>query len=105
MKIGIIIETNEPEKAWNVFRFANTARKEHDVRVFLMGEAVECESIHDAKYDVAEQLRDFVRAGGELLACRTCLESRQLEEATQCPVSTMAECVEVVIWADRVVTF
>jgi hypothetical protein len=25
MKIGIIIETNEPEKAWNGVRFANTA--------------------------------------------------------------------------------
>jgi len=27
MKIGIIIETNEPEKAWNGVRFANTALK------------------------------------------------------------------------------
>lgn len=27
MKIGIIIETNDPEKAWNGVRFANTALK------------------------------------------------------------------------------
>lgn len=27
MKLGIIIETNDPEKAWNALRFANTALK------------------------------------------------------------------------------
>lgn len=27
MKIGIIIETREYEKAWNAFRFAVTAKK------------------------------------------------------------------------------
>jgi uncharacterized protein involved in oxidation of intracellular sulfur len=27
MKIGIILETKELEKAWNAFRFAVTARK------------------------------------------------------------------------------
>ena len=44
MKLGILIETAEPEKAWNGFRFAVTARKSgHDVRVFLMGEGVECD--------------------------------------------------------------
>ncbi|HRZ42746.1 MAG TPA: DsrE family protein [Bacteroidales bacterium] len=42
MKIGVIIETKEFEKAWNAFRFAITAKKQgHDVKVFLMGEAVE----------------------------------------------------------------
>lgn len=25
MKLGIILETKEPEKAWNAFRFANAA--------------------------------------------------------------------------------
>ena len=44
MKIGIILETKEYEKAWNAFRFATTAKKEgHEVKVFLMGKAVECE--------------------------------------------------------------
>lgn len=38
MKLGIILETKEPEKAWNAFRFANTAlKKEHEVKMFLMG--------------------------------------------------------------------
>jgi uncharacterized protein involved in oxidation of intracellular sulfur len=46
MKIGIILETNEPEKAWNGVRFANTALKQgHEVRLFLMSSGVEAESI------------------------------------------------------------
>ena len=46
MKLGIILETKEYEKAWNALRFATTARNRgHEVKVFLMGEAVECESL------------------------------------------------------------
>ena len=55
MKIGIILETNDPEKAWNAIRFANTAlTKQHEVRLFLMGAGVEAESITHAKYNVRE---------------------------------------------------
>jgi uncharacterized protein involved in oxidation of intracellular sulfur len=106
MKFGIILETREPEKAWNAFRFAVTSRKQgHEVKVFLMGEAVECENLSHEKYDVADQLRAFVTAGGEILACGTCLESRQLGATEVCPISTMVDCVNLVGWADRVVTF
>jgi uncharacterized protein involved in oxidation of intracellular sulfur len=106
MKLGIILETKEPEKAWNAFRFATTSRKlGHDVKVFLMGEAVECEGLHHEKFDVAEQLRKFVTDGGELLACGTCLESRQMEGSDVCPISTMLDCVKLVAWADKTVTF
>lgn len=106
MKFGIIIETKELEKAWNAFRFAVTSlKKNHDVKVFLMGEAVECEGLVHEKYNVDEQLKAFVNAGGELLACGTCLKSRQLEDESACPISTMIDCVEMVEWADKIVTF
>lgn len=46
MKFGIILQTKEYEKAWNAFRFATTAIKQgNEVKVFLMGEAVECEGL------------------------------------------------------------
>jgi uncharacterized protein involved in oxidation of intracellular sulfur len=106
MKIGIILETKEPEKAWNAFRFAVTAKKQgHEVKVFLMGEAVECEGLKHEKYNVDEQLKIFVSVGGEILACGTCLKSRQLNETDACPVSTMIDCVNLVVWADKTVTF
>lgn len=106
MRIGIIIETKEFEKAWNAFRFAVTAKKqEQEVKVFLMGEAVECEGLTHEKYNVNEQLKMFVSIGGEILACGTCLKSRQLNATDACPVSTMIDCVNMVTWADKVVTF
>jgi uncharacterized protein involved in oxidation of intracellular sulfur len=106
MKLGIILETKEYEKAWNAFRFGVTAQKVgHEVKLFLMGEAVECEGLTHEKYNVDEQLKAFLNVGGELLACGTCLKSRQLEDDTTCPISTMVDCVNMVVWADKTVTF
>ncbi|MBK6346153.1 MAG: DsrE family protein [Bacteroidales bacterium] len=106
MKIGIIIETKAFEKAWNAFRFAVTARKQgHEVKVFLMGEAVECEGLTHDKYNVDAQLKAFIDVGGEILACGTCLKSRHLNETEACPLSTMVDCVNLVVWADKMVTF
>jgi len=106
MKLGLIIETKEYEKAWNAFRFANTAKKAgHEVKVFLMGEAVECEMMIDNKYNVSEQIKLFIGCGGKLFACGTCLKSRNLIESEMCSISTMNDCVGIVEWADKVLTF
>lgn len=106
MKCGIILETKEAEKAWNAFRFGVAALKqEHQVKLFLMGEAVECENLQDTDYPVPIEIDTFIASGGELLACGTCLKSRQLDQQTACPISTMVDCVEMVEWADKVVTF
>jgi uncharacterized protein involved in oxidation of intracellular sulfur len=75
MKIGINLETKEYEKAWNALRLAVTFKKlGHEVKVFLMGEAVECEGMTHEKFNVDEQLKTFVEVGGELPACGTCLK-------------------------------
>jgi sulfur relay (sulfurtransferase) complex TusBCD TusD component (DsrE family) len=106
VKLGIIIETKEYEKAWNAMRFAVTAKKAgHEVKVFLMGEAVEIENMTHEKYDVAAQVQAFDELKGEILACGTCLRSRNMEGTEVCPISTMIDCVEMVEWADKVVTF
>lgn len=106
MKIGIILETKELEKAWNAFRFAVTSKKRgHEVKVFLMGEAVECEGLTHEKFNVDEQLKTFVSLGGEILACGTCLKSRNLSGSETCPMSTMNDCVNLVEWADKMLTF
>ena len=106
MKFGIILETKAYEKAWNAFRFASTSVKQgHEVKVFLMGEAVECEGLTHEVYNVNEQLNVFASLGGEILACGTCMKSRQLKGSEVCPVSTMIDCVNMVEWADKVITF
>ncbi len=106
MKLGIIIETKEFEKSWNAMRFAVTARNSgHEVKVFLMGEAVEIENLHHDRFDVAAQVDMFHAAGGEILACGTCLKSRHLDGSDVCPLSTMADCLSLVEWADKTLSF
>jgi uncharacterized protein involved in oxidation of intracellular sulfur len=106
MKIGIILETNEPEKAWNGVRFANTALKQgHEVKLFLMSAGVEVLDITHEKYHVQRQITDFVEAKGTLLACGTCIKSRGQGEAGTCPISTMIDCLDMVLWADKVIAF
>ena len=38
MKLGLIIDSNDPESVWNAFRFGNHAVKQHqnEVQVFLL---------------------------------------------------------------------
>jgi uncharacterized protein involved in oxidation of intracellular sulfur len=70
-----------------------------------MGEAVECEGMIHEKYNIDQQLKNFVKAGGELFACGTCLKSRQMDGTEACPLSSMTDCVNIVVWADKTVTF
>ena len=106
MKIGIIIGTNEAEVVWNAFRFGNISLKEnHEVRVFLINKGVEIEGIKDEKYNVTEQVGLFIENKGQVLACRTCLKSREKEGSKGCPISTMKDLLKLVEESDKVLTF
>ena len=105
MKLGIVINTNNAEKAWNALRLGNIALKEgRDVSVFLMGSGVEIEFIQNNQYDVRGALDIFLQLRGTLLACGTCLKSRN-QEGGACPVSTMKDLLAMIETADKVVTF
>jgi uncharacterized protein involved in oxidation of intracellular sulfur len=54
---------------------------------------------------VAAQVEAFHEAGGEILACGTCLKSRNMDGSEVCPLSTMIDCLKIVEWADKTVTF
>ena len=104
--MGIVIGTNEPEAAWNALRFCNTALVAgHTVRAFLMNSGVEIGRIKSKKYDVSDQLSAFTKNGGRLLACGTCMKSRNQKENKTCPVSSMQDLLKMVEDSDRVLTF
>ena len=106
MKIGVMIETNEPEKAWNGVRFANTALKQgHEVKLFLMSAGVEIEGIVHEKYNAKAQIDEYIQNKGIVLACGTCIKSRNQANSDACPISTMKDCLDMVVWADKVITF
>jgi uncharacterized protein involved in oxidation of intracellular sulfur len=105
MKIGIILSNTDPEVVWNALRFANTAMlEEHEVKVFLLGQGVEIERIKDEKFNVKEQLEKLNHLGGTMLACGTCIKSRNMHFEV-CPISTMKDMLKMVIESDRVLTF
>lgn len=105
MKIGMVIQSNDPEIVWNAFRFANTSlNSNHIVKAFLLGKGVEVEQIKSDKFDVQSVVKTFLEKRGELQACGTCLESRNRESAI-CPVSTMSNLLRIVEESDKVLVF
>ena len=106
MKIGVIIYSNDAETCWNALRYANFCLGQKDeVKVFLSGKGVEYQKIGTEKFNTVEQAEKFLQSGGTILACGTCIKSRNQESTEMCPISTMKDMYEIVRESDRVVTF
>jgi|SRR3989344_6262417 len=107
MKLGIIISQTNPETNWNAFRLANFAIKEGDeVKIFLVGEGVEYEASSSEKYNIKEQTAEFLKSdGAKILACGTCLKSRNQEASNACPMSSMKDLYELIQESDKILTF
>jgi uncharacterized protein involved in oxidation of intracellular sulfur len=104
MKLGIILNSNAPETAWNALRLGNEAlAKGNQVSMFLLGSGVEIVNIKESPFDVAGVLKKFVGSKGNLLACGTCLTFRH-QGGGVCPVSTMSQLVDLISDSDKVVT-
>ena len=106
MKLGVILSQTEPETVFNALRLTNYSLKQGDsVKVFLVSKGVELDKISDAKFDVQGQARAVLDAGGEFLACGTCLKLRESNGSEVCPLSTRKDLYEIVRDSDRLVTF
>ncbi len=104
MKLGIIVNTNDAEIAWNALRLGNESLAGgNPTTIFLLGSGVEMVAIKDKTFDVAEGLNKFLGNGGNLLACGTCLKSRK-QGAGVCSISTMPELVKMISESDKVVS-
>jgi uncharacterized protein involved in oxidation of intracellular sulfur len=106
VKLGIVIYSSDAEVVWNAFRLGIFALKEKDqVKAFLLAKGVEVQSLDSEKFKITDQMQNFVDAGGEILACGTCLKLRQKEGTELCPLSTMKELYEIVKNSDKILTF
>ena len=105
-KIGIIISSNDPETVWNAFRLANYSVQEGDtVSIFLLGKGVEAPIISSKNYDVKGLMEKFSDAGGKILACGTCLKSRNKEGSELCPVSSLSDLYKIVKTNEIILSF
>ena len=105
MKLGMIITQTEPETVFNALRLALYSLEQgDDVRIFLSGKGVEIDQIEDAQFDARGEAQKVLDAGGEFLACGTCLKLRNSEGSEVCPLSTLKDHYEIVRDSDKVIT-
>ena len=76
----------------------------NQVRIFLSGRGVEIDSIDDAVFNVKGEAQKVLDAGGEFLACGTCLKLRNSAGSEICPLSTLKDHYEIVRDSDKVLT-
>ena len=107
MKLGIILQSNKQEHAWNTFRLGITALKAgHQAEIFLMNEGSELDAIPDSKdFDISIKVAEFKKLKGEIYACSTCLKVRGKEESKVCPISTMSDLLKMIERSDKVLVF
>jgi uncharacterized protein involved in oxidation of intracellular sulfur len=104
--LGIVIYSNDTETVWNAFRLVNFSLTQKDsVKIFLLGKGVEAQNLSSDKFDVKKQMETFVAAGGQILACGTCLKIRNEASSDLCPISTMADLYAIIKQADKIITF
>lgn len=105
MHIGIILETDQPEKVWNVFRFGVAALESgHTVEAFLLGAGVEAPDIEHEDLNAHGMMVKFTNQGGVLYGCGTCIDYHDLEETDLRPYSKMSDLVSLVEKSDRLIT-
>jgi uncharacterized protein involved in oxidation of intracellular sulfur len=105
MKLGLVIYSDDTENVWNAFRLGVFALKQGDsVKAFLLAKGVECESLDTEKFKVTEQMQAYVNAGGEILACGSCLKIRNSKGSEMCPLSTMQDLYDLIASSDKVIS-
>ena len=105
MKLGFIITQTDAETVFNALRLALFSIEQGDkVRIFLSGKGVDIDKISDPTFNVQEQAAAVLAAGGEFLACGTCLQLRHSSGSDICPLSTLKDQYELVRDSDRIIT-
>ena len=116
MKILFIL--NDPpygtERSYNALRLARNLliKEAGEVRMFLLGDAAACakggQKVPQGYYNMADMLSAFMRRGGAVGVCGTCLDARGIAEGELVEGAargTMDQLTEWTAWADKVLVF
>ncbi|MFC1860842.1 DsrE family protein [Chloroflexota bacterium] len=105
MKIGIVIYSGDSEVIWNAFRFANSIPADDEVQIFLVAKGVECKSMDTETFNITQHIEQFVRSGGKVYICGTCLDLRKQEAPEDFSRATLKELYDIIEWCDKVISF
>lgn len=99
------------ERTYNALRWARQMQKkdeQHEVRVFLFGDAVVSangdQRTPNGYYNVGKMLQDLTEHGAQVGSCGSCLDARGVPSdnlVKGCHRSSMVELSEWTDWADR----
>ena len=116
MKVLFIL--NDPpygtERSYNALRLARNLliKEAGEVRMFLLGDAAACakggQKVPQGYYNMADMLSAFMRRGGAVGVCGTCLDARGVAEGELVEGAargTMDQLTEWTAWADKVLVF
>jgi uncharacterized protein involved in oxidation of intracellular sulfur len=117
-RVKFLLILNDPpygtERSYNALRLArNLLTKEAgEVRMFLLGDAAACakdgQKVPQGYYNVADMLSGFMRRGGTVGVCGTCLDARGIGEGdlvAGAARGTLDQLTEWTVWADKVLVF
>lgn len=101
------------EKAYNGLRWAGSLARREDVnvRIFMFGDSVNCavagQKVPTGYYNVENMVRTVARHEGEIGCCGTCMDARGITDtmlAAGTRRSTLDECTQWTLWADKVIS-
>ena len=106
MKLSIVLSTRNIETNWNALRLANLALKKGDeVKIFLLGEAVEYDKGSNEKFNVKQQIDTFLLSKkAKIIACGTCMKLRQQQSTQTCPLGGLEDLYSLVAASDKILT-
>jgi uncharacterized protein involved in oxidation of intracellular sulfur len=114
MHITLILHDHphDGERTYNGLRLASALAERHGrgIKVFMFGDVVISAALTrppaDELYDPHGVLKSIAAADGEVGCCRSCLETRQIEElAPQARRATLADLSAWIEASNQVITF
>ena len=90
----------------NALRYANYCLGQKDeTKVFFMGKGVEYQKTSTDKFNTAEEADKFLKSGGKVFACGSCIKPRNQKGSEMCPINTIKDMYEIIKESNKVVTF
>ena len=100
------------QRTYNGLRLALALNKQHEVRVFLLGDGVTSALARlnpaHADYNSQEMLRQLAMRSVPIGVCRTCLEARGISDEMLIPEAQRSTMDDLVAWtevAEKTLTF
>lgn len=113
-----LLMLNDPpygsERSYNALRLARNllSKEAGEVRMFLLGDAAACakggQKVPQGYYNIADMLSGFMRRGGTVGVCGTCLDARGIADSDLVEGAgrgNMDQLSEWSTWADKVLVF